>query len=240
MESISHNAHSDPDFYRDLDERLAEANVSLSALHQVLGKLGAPEGQGAQTPSASERLSWLIVRQPGRRTDRVQIGCGFQQHPRWKFLAGVPLIYLPILVGLLPVIVCALLVRTHLTLIGGHKLKSYWDDFVPSWVSHRYTRENQILPNRLFERYKQLAWIAKSKLFWIFNCKLYCPLSIALIAYLLYLVKIVEQWWCPFGHDKKHSYADAPIDKSFWHAAGDENLLHPEDRENPSWNKDSK
>jgi hypothetical protein len=123
--------------------------------------------------------------------------------------------------------------------VGGHHLKSYWEDFVPSWVSHRYTRENQILPNRLFERYRGLAWIGKSKLFWVFNCKLYCPLSIALIAYLLYLVKIVEQWWCPFGHDKKPTYADVPIDKSFWHAAGDENLLHPEDRENPSWNKDA-
>ena len=239
MESISYNATSDPNFYRDLDERLAEANVSLSALHQVLSELGAPEGQDTQATSASARLSWLIVQQIGRKTDRVQIGCGFQQHPRWKFLAGVPLIYLPILIGLLPMIACVLLVKTHLTLVGGHNLKSYWDDFVPSWVSHRYTRENQILPNKLFERYKQLAWIAKSKLFWVFNCKLYCPLSIALISYLLYLVKIVEQWWCPFGHDKKLSYADVPIDKSFWHAAGDENLLHPEDRENPSWNKDA-
>ena len=60
----------------------------------------------------------------------------------------------------------------------------------------------------------------------------------ALLAYGLYLVKIVEQWWCPFGHDRKHSYADVPIDKSFWHAAGDEDLMHPEDRDNPSWNRD--
>lgn len=239
MESISYNAPSDSDFYRNLDERLEGADVSLSALHQVLDQLGAPEGQDSQTTSPSERLGRLIVEHLGRNTTRVQIGCGFQEHPRWKFLAGVPLIYLPILVGLLPMIICALLIRTHLTLVGGHHLKSYWVDFVPSWVSHRYTRESQIIPNRLFERYRELAWIAKSKLFWVFNCKLYCPLSIALIAYLLYLVKIVEQWWCPFDHDKKATYTDVPIDKSFWHAAGDENLLHPEDRENPSWNKDA-
>jgi hypothetical protein len=24
-----------------------------------------------------------------------------------------------------------------------------------------------------------------------------------------------------------------------WHAAGDENLLHPDDRENPNWNEDT-
>jgi hypothetical protein len=65
-------------------------------------------------------------------------------------------------------------------------------------------------------------------------------LSIALVAYLFYLVKVVEQWWCPFGHDKKHIYADVPIDKSFWHANGDVGSLHPDDRENPSWNKDAR
>jgi hypothetical protein len=52
-------------------------------------------------------------------------------------------------------------------------------------------------------------------------------------------VKIVEQWWCPFGHDKKVAYSDAPIDKSFWHAAGDGSLLHPDDRENPAWNDET-
>jgi len=226
-------------FYRDLDSKLTQANVPLNALHQVLDQMGAPEGHTSQGVPATERFRWLIVRQLIRENDRAEIGCGFQQHPRWKFLAGVPLIYVPILVGVLPMILCALLVQTHLRLVGGYQLKSYWRDFVPSWVSHRYTRDNQILPHKLFERYRLLAWIGKAKLFWIFNCKLYCPLSVALIAYLLYLVKIVEQWWCPFGHDKKATYADAAIDKSFWHAAGDEDLLHPDDRENPSWNKDA-
>ena len=225
--------------YRDFDRELVRANLSVTALHGVLDRMGIPPSNGITPMTTAERLSWLFVRQIDREKERVQIGCNFQQHPRWKFLAGVPLIYIPILIGILPLIVCAFLVRTHLTLVGGHQLKSYWEDFAPSWVSHRYTRENQILPERLFDRYGFLAWIAKSKFFWLFNCKLYCPLSVALLAYVLYLVKIVEQWWCPFSHDKKVAYADVPIDKSLWHAAGDGSLLHPDDKENPSWNEDA-
>ena len=230
---------SEEKIYRDFDRELIRANLSVAALHDLLDKMGVPRLDSSAPISTVERLRRLLAYQNDWETGRVQIGCNFQQHPRWKFLAGVPLIYGPLLVGILPLIACALLVRTHLTLVGGHRLKSYWNDFVPSWVSHRYTRGNQILPERAFERYWFLAWIGKSRLFWIFNCKLYCPLSVALIAYLLYLVKIVEHWWCPFSHDKKAAYADAPIDQSFWYAAGDRSLLHPDDRENPSWNEDA-
>lgn len=225
--------------YCSLDRELLRANVSVTALHRLLDSMEIPRLNGASRITTAERLGQLLDRLTDSEVDRVQIGCNFREHPRWKFLAGVPLIYVPLLFGIPPLIVSAVLVRTHLTLVGGHKLKSYWEDFVPSWVSHRYTRTNQILPERVFERYWFLAWIGKSRLFWIFNCKLYCPLSVALIAYLLYLVKIVEHWWCPFGHDKKADYADAPIDKSLWHAAGDGSLLHPEDRENPAWNKEA-
>jgi len=221
----------------DLDTALHRAKVSVTALHDLLDKAGIARVKDRTPLTTIERLRLLCLRHTIQDEERVEIGCHFQQHPRWKFLAGVPLIYLPILIGVLPLIVCTFLVRTHLTLVGGHNLKSYWEDFVPAWVSHRYTRANQILPERLFDRYSFAAWIAKSKLFWIFNCKLYCPLSVALIAYLLYLVKIVEQWWCPFGHDKKMFYADTPIDRSFWHAAGDGDLLHPDDKNNPAWNQ---
>jgi hypothetical protein len=200
--------------------------------------MGVPRLDSTTRLTPVERLSHLLNHHDETPTERIQIGCSFQKHPRWKFLLGVPLIYVPILVGILPLMACALLVRTHLTLVGGHNLKSYWNDFVPSWVSHRYTRRSQILPEAVFDRYPFLAWIGKSRLFWIFNCKLYCPLSVALIGYLFYLVKIVEHWWCPFGHDRKYTYADAPIDKSLWHAAGDAGLLHPDDRENPAWNED--
>lgn len=232
--------HLENDFYRDFDKELERANLSVTAIHRVLDKMGAPGGNGAESTTAAQRLSWLVVQQTKPKGERVQIGGYFDETPHWRFLAGVPLIYIPILVGSVPLVLCALLVRTHLWMVGARSLQSYWKDFVPSWVSHRYTRKNQIVSDRFAARYGSLAKITRSKLFWIFNCKLYCPLSIALVAYLFYLVKVVEQWWCPFGHDKKHIYADAPIDKSFWHANGDIGSLHPDDRENPSWNKDAR
>ena len=239
MPSQLSQAHLGHDFFRDFDNELERANLSLTAIHKVLNKMGAPKGNGTEKTTATQRLSWLIVQETKRKQERVQIGGNFHEIPQWRFLAGVLLIYIPILVGTVPMILCALLVRTHLRMVGARKLKSYWKDFVPNWVSHRYTRENQIVSDKLIDRFKSLAFIARSKFFWIFNCKLYCPLSVALLADVFYLVKVVEQWWCPFGHEKKYTYADAPIDKSFWHANGDAALLHPDDRENPSWNEDA-
>jgi hypothetical protein len=228
------------DFYRDFDNELEGASLSLSTIHEVLNKMGAPNGNGAEKTTVAQRLGWLIVHKTRRKEDRVEIGVDFQEIPQWRFLAGVPLIYIPILVGVVPMILCALLVRTHLRMVGASNLKSYWQDFVPKWASHRYTRQNQVVSDRLLNKFGSRAFIARSKLFWIFNCKLYCPLSVALLAYLVYLVKVVEQWWCPFGHDKKPTYADAPIDHSFWHANGDVGLLHSDDRENPSWNQEAR
>lgn len=237
MPSQLSQAQLEHEFCRDFDRELERANLSLSAFHKVLNKMGVPDGNGAESTTAAQRLSWLIVQETQRKEERVQIGGNFHETPQWRFLTGVPLIYIPILVGVVPMIVCTLLVRAHLRMVGARKLKSYWKDFVPKWVSHRYTRENQIVSDKLLDNFGSLALIARSKLFWIFNCKLYCPLSVALLAYLVYLVKVVEQWWCPFGHDRKQTYADAPIDRSFWHANGDVGLLHPDDRENPSWNE---
>ncbi|WP_455216825.1 hypothetical protein, partial [Kaarinaea lacus] len=76
--------------------------------------------------------------------------------------------------------------------------------------------------------------------YWIFNCKLYCPMSVALFCYTAYLVKIVENWWCPFDHDKKQEYAEGAIDKSYWHL-NDKDMasLHPDDRSNIIWNEDA-
>jgi hypothetical protein len=229
-------AQLEHEFCRDFDRELERANLSLTAIHGVLDRMGVATGNVAES-STAQRLSRLILQQSKRKEERVQIGRNFDETPRWRFLVGIPLIYVPILLGIVPMILCAFLVRTHLGMVGACNLKSYWKDFVPSWISHRYTRKNQIVSDKLIDRFKSLDFITKSKFFWIFNCKLYCPLSVALLAYLLYLVKVVEQWWCPFGHDRKHTYADAPIDKSFWHANGDVGLLHPDDRKNPSWNE---
>lgn len=74
------------------------------------------------------------------------------------------------------------------------------------------------------------------KFFWLFNCKIYSPLSVALFRYVVYLVKIVENWWCPFDHELKADYADARIDGSYWHVRPERlDLLNPDDAANPTW-----
>lgn len=164
--------------------------------------------------------------------DRVKIGCNYPRQPFWKVVLGVPLIYLPLLTTVPFVIVGVMLVRTHLRYVGGMEIKPYWE-FVPAWVSHRYgNREQPVL---------DIPWYqpARYRFFWIFNCKLYCPLSVALFRYASYLVQIVENWWCPFAHARKEEYTEGAIDRSFWHVDPRETAkLHPDDRRNPIWNED--
>ncbi len=106
---------------------------------------------------------------------RVQIGCNFHTQPTWKWLVGVPLIYIPILVTVPPLILAVWLVRAHLTLVGGHNLNSYWNDFAPSWASHRYTRKTQILSDGLVERFGPIGYLVRFRLFWVFNCNSTVP-----------------------------------------------------------------
>ena len=74
---------------------------------------------------------------------RVKLGSNFRMQPYWKLVLGVPLIYLPIVTTVPFVFIGVLLTKAHLKFIGGTDIKSYWD-FVPSWISHRYTHKNQI------------------------------------------------------------------------------------------------
>lgn len=167
--------------------------------------------------------------------ERVQIGNSYIDQPLWKVLIGVPLVYLPIIFSVPFVILCVLLVKTHLKLLGAKNIKPY-RDFVPDWLSHRYQYHNQITYSTGAKWHNLRAY----RWYWIFNCKLYCPLSVALFRYASYLVKIVENWWCPFEHDKKCEYTDAAIDKSYWHLfQPEEKLLHHDDRNNPVWNQDA-
>jgi hypothetical protein len=63
---------------------------------------------------------------------------------------------------------------------------------------------------------------------------------VALFRYAAYLVSIVENWWCPFAHDKKAEYSQGAIDKSYWHLYNAEReKLHPDDLNNPIWNQDT-
>jgi hypothetical protein len=143
---------------------------------------------------------------------------------------GLLFVYLPILT--LPfVFLSAYLTYYHLKLIGGENIKTL-SDFLPARSSHRYTLKNQITMDGSFK-----LSLAQSKLYWILNCTWYCPVSVALFEWHAYLVKLVENWWCPFTHEKKESYNNAKIDKSFWHIYPEDAIkLEPEDRDNEIWN----
>jgi len=161
----------------------------------------------------------------------VQIGCNYVNRPKWQRLVAVMLIYIPIFISVPFMIFTAFVVRLHLVGIGGHNLKKY-TDFLPNWASHRYTYDTQVTEAR------NPITRTVAKLTWIFNCKLYCPLTVALVKYLVYLIQVVEVWWCPFKHDKKDSYIDSSIDQSFWHIYPDKRkLLSDGDKENPMWSK---
>ena len=163
--------------------------------------------------------------------DRVNIGCNYVKQPFWKILLGVPLIYLPLLTTVPFMIVGVVLVKTHLRFVGGINIKPY-RAFVPEWISHRYLNREQPVLNIPWYQPAHYRW------FWVFNCKLYCPLSVALFRYMAYLVMIVENWWCPFGHGRKEDYAPGAIDRSLWHIDSLETAkLHPDDRRNPIWNE---
>ena len=66
-------------------------------------------------------------------------------------------------------------------------------------------------------------------------------MSVGLFEWHAYLVQVVENWWCPFTHDRKNNtYAEASIDQSFWHIyPSDRAKLHPEDLNNPIFNEEA-
>lgn len=164
--------------------------------------------------------------------ERVEIVSNYDCQPRWKKALAVVFIYIPIIITIPFVIIGSVFIRTHLQYIGAHKLKRY-RDFLPENSSYRYTLKTQIVGKQSFLNFAGSKWL------WIFNCTRYCTYSIALFAYVAYLIKVVENWWCPFYHSKKVTYAESAIDKSFWHSKPVlENLLCEDDRNNPLWNQD--
>jgi hypothetical protein len=166
---------------------------------------------------------------------RVRIGCNYAKQPAWKVYVGVPLIYFPLITTIPFVLLGVFLIKTHLKWVGGMNIRSYWE-FVPDWASHRYCHATQITYST------DSSWhnLRARKFYWIFNCKLYCPLSVAVFRYAAYLVTIVENWWCPFAHDKKADYREGAIDKSYWHLySAEREKLHPDDLNNPIWNEEA-
>lgn len=166
----------------------------------------------------------------GPETDRVCIGENNKRLSGSQRFFGVLLIYLPILT--LPfVIVSAYITYIHLKLMGAQNIKPL-KAFLPARKSFRYTLANQIVmePGYFFS-------IAQTRIFWILNCTWYCPFSVGLFEWHAYLVKLVENWWCPFHHGRKDQYQEGAIDQSFWHTYPEDIVkLDPEDRDNPIWN----
>ncbi len=164
---------------------------------------------------------------------RVSIGVPFRNASALRAFVGLFFIYAPII--LLPAfIVTALMVYVHLRIMGARDIKPL-KDFLPDWKSHRYHYKSQIF----YRGGSKMAFWERARLFWFFNCTLYCPLTVGLLEWTAYQVKLVENWWCPFAHGTKHTYADAPIDYSYWHILETVQDLHPDDRNNPVWNQDS-
>jgi hypothetical protein len=159
--------------------------------------------------------------------NRVNIGAHHKQVPVWRRAIGLVFVYLPILTWPF-VILSAYSVYLHLYLIGAKNVKKY-ADFLPARETHRYELKSQITMDGSFK-----ASLAQSKLYWIFNCTWYCPMSVGLFEWHAYLVQVVENWWCPFTHGRKNSYDNASLDQSFWHIyENDKVKLHPDDRNNP-------
>ncbi len=140
---------------------------------------------------------------------------------------GLIFVYLPILT--LPfVVISALLTYYSLKFVGAENVKTL-KDFLPERASHRYDLKSQVTMDGSFK-----LSAAQSKLYWILNCTWYCPFSVALFEWHAYMVKVVENWWCPFNHSKKSNYVDGAIDQSFWHIYPEDKIkLHEDDKNNP-------
>jgi hypothetical protein len=164
---------------------------------------------------------------------RVEIGKNHNNMSVTRRTIGLIFVYLPILT--LPfVFASAYMTYFHLWLVGAKNVKKF-TDYLPAKESHRYTLKNQITMKPSFG-----ASLSQYRLYWILNCTWYCPVSVAVFEWHAYLVKLVENWWCPFAHEKKENYSNAKIDKSFWHIYPEDIVkLEKEDRDNPIWNEET-
>ena len=167
---------------------------------------------------ACESCQRVVIGQPYERISALRVFFGL-------FFVYSPLVFLPFILA------PAFLVYVHLRLMGARNLKGL-GDFLPAKESHRYAYKSQIVVRKS----PWPAFWTRTRLYWLFNCTWYCPFSVATLEWFTYLVKVVENWWCPFAHARKPHYADAAIDASYWHNELDSLQLHPMDRDNPIWN----
>jgi hypothetical protein len=161
--------------------------------------------------------------------ERIEIGRSFEKASPARVFVGLIFVYLPIV--FLPLyILSGLSVYVHLRIMGARNLKTL-RDFMPDPASHRYSRKTQIV----YDGAPAVAFWTRLRAFWLFNCTFYCPTSVAVLEWNTYLVKAVENWWCPFHHGKKGNYAGSALDSTFWHQTDDVHKLHPDDKANPIW-----
>ena len=118
-------------------------------------------------------------------SNRVSIGRNHKNMPVWVRAIGLVFIYLPIMT--LPFsFLSAYLSYYHLWMMGVQDVKKL-KDFLPERESHRYDLKSQITMDPSFK----LSGV-QSKLFWLFNCTWYCPVTIGFFEWHSYLVKLCD------------------------------------------------
>ncbi|MBW2735205.1 MAG: hypothetical protein JRH20_22715 [Deltaproteobacteria bacterium] len=120
----------------------------------------------------------------------LTIGEFYFSQPVWKRAMAVPLIYFPIATTIPFTVGGNVLLRASLALAGARSRRSIMD-YLPAWVSHRYTMETQIVMDSRFQwsPFTALELLKGTRAFWIFNCKMYCPASVALFRHTTHLLE---------------------------------------------------
>lgn len=121
---------------------------------------------------------------------RLTIGEYYFSKPVWQRAMAVPLIYAPIAITVPFTATGNVLIRLSLSEYGATDLHSY-ATYLPAWASHRYTYDTQIVMGTGFKwsPYAMLDILKGTRAFWIFNCKMYCPASVALYRHTTYLLE---------------------------------------------------
>lgn len=144
-------------------------------------------------------------------------------------------VLLPLLLLLcLPfVIFSAMMTVLHLKMAGATNMRAY-RSFLPDnkMFSFGYNSSVNLMPGVWFS-------CIPNTTFWVANYTNFLALSTALFNWHAYLVKLVENWWCPFHHNRKDPhYRIGAINQSFWHLYPEDLIkLAPDDRDNPIWNE---
>ena len=119
--------------------------------------------------------------------NRVSIAEGYRKRNILLRIIGIPIVYIPFLMGSWVLLFflgfCSYL---HLRIVSGNIKIKKLKDFLPESKSHRYTYKTQIVMGHPLS-------LNHRKLFWIFNCTWYCPISVGVLEWMVYLIKIKQK-----------------------------------------------